>query len=287
VAQTSPRESPSTTPRAKADRAPVVAAAGDIACRAKSKPGANCQHKAVSDAILADTDVTTVLSLGDNQYEKGSLNDYQSSYDQTWGRFKNKTRPVPGNHDYKTPGAAGYYDYFGSAAGDRNKGYYSFDVGAWHFVALNSEVDLKRGGRQLAWLKADLKSHPNQCVAAYWHQPRWSSGTEHGDYVPVAPFFEALYAANADLILNGHEHSYERFHPLNPAGVRDDKRGIVEIVSGLGGRNHYPVRGRATTAAKDNTSYGYSRLTLHPKSATIEFQSAVGSYRDSYQLTCH
>ena len=265
----------------------MVAAAGDIACKAKSKPGKTCQHKAVSDAILADRGVTTVLSLGDNQYENGSLSDYQSSYGQTWGRLKDKTRPVPGNHEYKTQGAAGYYDYFGSAAGDRSKGYYSFDVGGWHFIALNSEVDLKRGGRQVAWLKTDLNSHPNRCVAAYWHQPRWSSGTEHGDDPAVAPFFETLYAANADLILNGHEHSYERFQPLNPSGVPDDKRGLVEIVSGLGGRNHYPVRGRATTAAKDNTSYGYSRLTLHPDSADITFRSAVGSYQDSYRLNCH
>lgn len=278
---------PSGTSRSSDAAPPVVAAAGDIACKPGAKSGASCQQKAVSDAVLADTAVGTVLALGDNQYDAGTATAYRDSYDHSWGRFKAITRPVPGNHEYKTPGATGYYDYFGSLAGERGKGYYSFDVGAWHFIALNSEVDISSTGKQVAWLMADLRANPTTCVAAYWHRPRWSSGVKHGDYGGVAPFVEALYQANADLVLVGHEHDYERFYPLAPDGRRDDKRGIVQIVSGVGGKNHYAVRGRATTAAKDSNAFGYSRLVLHPDSADITFEPAVGTYRDSFKLTCH
>jgi hypothetical protein len=263
-----------------------VAAAGDIACAPGSTPGTTCQHKAVSDVILADTAVGTVLTLGDNQYEMGTLEAYQQSYGPTWGRFKDKTYPVAGNHEYTTAGAAGHFDYFGARAGDRTKGYYSFDVDSWHFVALNSEIDVSASGAQMAWLKSDLSAHSNKCVAAYWHKPRWSTGL-HGDHTIMGPAVQILYDANADLILSGHDHSYERFHPLNPAGVRDDDRGIVQIVSGQGGKGHYAVAGRATTATKDNTSYGYSRLVLRAESADISFVPAVGTYTDSFTLTCH
>ena len=281
---TEPTVAPTTPP---ATPAPVVAAAGDIACKPGYSVGSSCQHKAVSDKILADTAVGTVLALGDNQYEDGTLSAYQQSYGPTWGRLKSKTRPVPGNHEYHTSGASGYYDYFGSRAGDRTKGYYSFNVGAWHFVALNSERDTGTTGSQLTWLRADLKANPNKCVAAYFHKPRWSTGSGHGDNTVVAPFVKALYDANADLMLSGHDHDYERFYPLNPSGVRDDARGITQIVSGLGGKNHYSVAGRSTTVTKNHTAYGYSRLVLHAGSADISFVPAVGTYRDSYRLTCH
>jgi hypothetical protein len=289
VSEKLPNAFPSPTPTTALPEEPpqVVAAAGDIACPAGPKPGKSCQQQAVSDAIAADIAVTTVLVLGDNQYDKGSAQDYRNSYDKSWGRFKAKTRPVPGNHEYKTKNAAGYYDYFGALAGPRGKGYYSYDVGAWHFIALNSEIDLSSSGNQLAWLRADLKANPAKCVAAYWHRPRWSTGSEHGDYPKVSSFIKALYDANADLVLDGHDHDYERFQPLNPAGKRDDQRGIVEIVSGLGGKSHYSVSGRSTTAAKNDTAYGYTRLVLHADSADISFEPAVGSYRDSYTLTCH
>jgi hypothetical protein len=266
----------------------VVAAAGDIACEPGRPISQNsCAHVAVSDAILADKAITTVLALGDNQYEDGTLAKYQSEYDKSWGRFKDITRPVPGNHDYRTPGAAGYYDYFGAAAGDPDKGYYSFDVGGWHFIALNSEEDTENGGAQVAWLKRDLESHQTGCTVAYFHRPRWSSGERHGDSDTVAPFFEALYDANADLILVGHEHNYERFVPLNPRRERDDARGIVQIVSGLGGKTQYPLAGGETTAAKNNGGFGYVRMALRTGSADIEYVPVVGTFRDSYTLSCH
>ncbi len=282
----SPR-STSSEPGPETDEPPVVAAAGDIACEPGAAVGRECQHKAVSEAILADTAVSVVLALGDNQYPQGAAAGFRSAYDRSWGRFKNRTRPVPGNHEYETPGAAGYFDYFGALAGERGKGYYSYDVGPWHFIALNSEFDLGRTGAQVAWLKADLRAHHSSCVAAYWHRPRWSSGTVVGDYPTVTAFMETLYDANADLVLVGHEHNYERFQPLNPDGERDDHRGIVQIVSGLGGKSQFPVRGRATTAAKNSTAYGYTRLVLHPDSADITFEAAVGDYHDAFTLPCH
>jgi hypothetical protein len=273
---------PPTTP----GQGGVVAAAGDIACVPGQIVGSSCQHGVVSDAILADTAIDTVLALGDNQYDAGTLTEYQGSYDQTWGRFKGKTRPVPGNHEYSTANAAGYYGYFGPLAGDATKGYYSFDVGAWHFIAMNSEKDYSPTGAQMAWLRSDLAAHPSKCVAAYWHRPRWSTGN-NGDSTRMAPAVQILYDANADLILSGHDHDYERFQPLNPSGIRDDARGIVSIVSGSGGRSHYMPVGRDTTVTMDRTSYGYSRLVLHEDSAEVSFVPAVGIYADSFTLTCH
>ena len=263
---------------------PVLAAAGDIACAPASVVGTACRHKAVSDKILAGG-VTTVLALGDIQYPNGTLPAFRGSFDPTWGRFKPWIRPVPGNHEYGTAGAAGYFDYFGAAAGARARGYYSFDVGTWHVVALNSERDLAPTGAQLAWLRADLAAHPARCVAAFWHKPRWSSGG-HGDNVAMAPFFRALYEHRAELVLSGHDHDYERFVPLDPNGVRDNARGVVQIVSGAGGRSLRPVTGRATTAARDATSYGYSRLALNADSVDVSFVPAVGSYRDSTRIAC-
>jgi hypothetical protein len=266
---------------------PVVAAVGDMACEPGAAVGKSCQQKAVSDKILADPAIGTVLALGDLQYQTGTLGAFRGSYAPSFGRLMSKTRPIPGNHEYRTPGAAGYYDYFGSRAGDRTKGYYSFNLGTWHIIALNSEKDIGATGAQLAWLRADLKAHPNKCVAAMFHRPRWSGGKEHGDSTTVAPFIQALYNANADLVLTGHDHDYERFFPLNPAGVRDNARGIVQIVSGLGGRSQYAVTPRAITAAANDSTYGYTHLVLHHGSADISYVSAVGSFSDSSKLTCH
>ena len=153
-------------------------------------------------------------------------------------------------------------------------------------MALNSERDVSATGAQVQWLKADLAAHQNKCVAAYWHKPRWSSG-QHGDISSTAPFFQALYDANAELVLSGNDHTYERFVPLNPSGIRDDTRGVTQIVSGLGGKNHYSVTGRSTTVTKNSSSYGYSRLVLHADSVDISFVPAVGTYTDSFNLSCH
>ena len=287
TATPSPTPTASPSPTTSPVVAPVVAAAGDIACEPGRTVGTSCQHKAVADKIIADTAVGTVLTLGDNQYNAGTLTEFQNSFHPTWGRFKNKIRPAVGNHEYGSPDARGYFDYFGAAAGDRSKGYYAFNVGSWRLYALNSERDITASGAQVAWLKADLAANPRACVAAYWHKPRFSSGSTHGDNSAMDPLFRTLYNAGAELVLSGHDHNYERFYPLNPSGARDDTRGLVQIVSGNGGKNHYQVAGRSTTAAKDNTSYGYSRLVLHAGSADISFVSAVGTYRDSTRITCH
>lgn len=275
------------TPPDPTASAPVVAAVGDIACA----PGVpvtptSCQHKAVADKILA-TNPSAFLALGDLQYHDGNLSAFNASYDAAFAQLKAITKPIPGNHEYRTPGASGYYDYFGTLAGDRTKGYYSFDVGPWHFVALNSEKDVGADGEQVAWLKADLAANSKNCVAAIWHKPRWSTGAEHGDDATVQPFVSALVAAEADLILNGHDHDYERFYPLDASGARDDTNGITQIVSGLGGKDHYRVRGRATTAAKNDSGFGFVQLVLHDGSADISYVPAVGSYTDSTTLTCH
>jgi hypothetical protein len=266
---------------------PVVAAVGDMVCaRGAAVTPATCQHQAVSDRILVDNPAA-LLALGDLQYEKGTLSAFNTAYNPSYGRLKARTKPVPGNHEYYTSNASGYYDYFGAIAGDRTKGYYSFDIGEWHFLALNSERDTAATGAQVAWLKADLAANTKNCVGAIWHKPRFSTGTEHGDDPAMAPFWDALYAARADLILNGHDHGYERFHPMTPAGVRDDSSGITQIVSGLGGKNRKPVAGRSTTAARTSAVHGYARLVLRPNGTDLSFVPVGGTYTDRTTISCH
>ncbi len=266
---------------------PVVAAVGDMVCApGASVTPATCSQKAVSDRILAE-DPDALLALGDLQYESGTLSDFNSAYGPSFGRLRAITKPIPGNHEYKTSDADGYYDYFGALAGDRTKGYYSFDIGEWHFVALNSEKSISATGAQIAWLEADLAANRKNCVAAMLHKPRWSTGAEHGDNPRMQPFVDALTTAKADLLLSGHDHGYERFYPLNRSGVRDDANGITQIVSGLGGKNRKPVAGRETTAARTSETHGYTRLVLHPNSADISFVPVGGTYTDQKKLTCH
>lgn len=266
---------------------PVVVAVGDMVCApGASVTSSTCGHKAVSDKILAE-DPSALLALGDLQYESGTLSAFKRAYGPSFGRLKAVTKPIPGNHEYRTSDADGYYDYFGALAGDPAKGYYSFDIGEWHFVALNSEKDISATGAQIAWLKADLAANTKNCVAAMLHKPRWSTGAEHGDTPSMQPFVNALTAAKADLLLSGHDHGYERFHPLNRSGIRDDANGITQIVSGLGGKNRKSVAGGETTAARTSETHGYSRLVLHPNSVDISFVPVGGTYTDEKTLTCH
>lgn len=265
---------------------PVVVAVGDIACPPSvATTSTTCQQKAVGAKIAAER-AAAFLPLGDLQYESGSTAEF-AAYDGALGSLKGITRPVPGNHEYRTAGAAPYYTYFGARAGDPAKGYYSYDIGGWHFIALNSEKDITATGAQVAWLKADLAANTSPCTAAYWHRPRWSTGYEHGDAADVQPFIQALYDGRADLVLQGHDHNYERFQPLNPAGQVDTARGLTTIVSGLGGKNMKPVTGRATTAAKNASGFGYTRMALHQGSADITYVPVTGTYRDSLSLPCH
>jgi hypothetical protein len=270
---------------------PVIAAAGDIACETLIPGETTCHHGATSD-LLVEGGYDRVLALGDNQYQEGAFDDYRTDFHPTWGRVKRRIRPAAGNHEYQTPEARGYFRYFRGAAGPRDKGYYSFDVGTWHIVALNSncgEVSCAAGSEQEQWLRADLAEHDNTCTLAYWHHPRWSSGTEHGGTDDVAPFIEALYDLGAEVVLVGHEHNYERFAPQNPAGEEDTSRGIREFVAGTGGKSHYPFgTPEPNSQVRSFDTYGLLQLTLHPDSYEWEFVPEEGaSFTDSGRTDCH
>jgi hypothetical protein len=274
-----------------------IAAAGDIACDPASSffnggqgSGLNCRQLATSD-LLVGAGYAAVLLLGDIQYENGAYSKFLASYDQSWGRVKSITKPAPGNHEYQTAGAAGYYQYFGAAAGDPAKGYYSYDLGGWHVVALNSNCSAVggcgAGSPQEQWLRADLAANPATCTLAYWHHPRFSSGT-HGSDSTYTAFWQALYDANADLVLVGHDHDYERFAPQTASGALDLARGIRQIVAGSGGKEVRTFSTiRPNSEARDVSSLGVLELTLGSTGYEWRFRPAVGSFTDSGSAGCH
>lgn len=276
---------------------PKIAAAGDIACDPGDPSfdggrgrGTSCRQRATSD-LLVGAGYAAVLVLGDIQYEDGASRKFGASYDPSWGRVKSITRPVPGNHEYRAADAAGYYGYFGAAAGDPTKGYYSFELGDWHVVALNSNCSAVggcgAGSAQERWLRADLAAHPARCTLAYWHHPRYSSG-RHGSDATYTAFWQALVDANADLVLVGHDHAYERFAPQNAMGARDPVRGIREIVVGTGGRSLRTFRNPSPNSeVRDATSLGILELTLGASAYAWRFRSAVGWFADAGSARCH
>jgi hypothetical protein len=231
--------------------------------------------------------------LGDNQYPNGELSKYLQSYDPTWGREKPSTYPTPGNHEYNTPGATGYYSYFGALAGDPSKGYYSYDIGSWHIIALNSNCSAIGGcgnnSPQEVWLESDLAAHTNSCTLAYWHHPRFSSGTNHGSNATYDAFWQDLYAAGADVVLAGHEHNYERFAPMNPSGSLDTTNGIREFVVGSGGKSHYGFGAPLSTSeVRNGDTFGVLQLTLHSNSYDWIFVAEAGkTFTDSGTSQCH
>lgn len=292
-------------PAAAAGPAAVVAAAGDIACAPEDprynggRGTANACRMADTAALLAGLaageGLDAVLLLGDNQYEDGALHRYQASYAPTWGRFRNVTRPAAGNHEYVTPGAAGYFSYFGAAAGEPGKGWYSFDLAGWHVVVLNSNCaavgGCGAGSAQLRWLQADLAAHAGACTLATWHHPRFSSGL-HGDDPRTAPFWEALYQAGADVILTGHDHDYERFAPQDPSGRADPRRGLRQFVVGTGGKDLRPfTRVRPNSESRASDSFGVLKLRLRPGSYDWEFLPTPGvatfAEPDAGTAACH
>ena len=289
---------------------PVIATAGDIACDPADTHlnGGNgivsqCAEKAVSNLLVSQS-FAAVLSLGDNQYYCGSLAAYNSVYGPTWGRVKSITHPVVGNHEYLTApgttaatgcdtsntGAAGYFSYFGSAAGTAGQGYYSYNVGAWHLIAINSNCGDAGGcgptSPQGKWLAADLAAHTGQCLLAYWHIPLFSSG---GRASPnTLPIWNQLYAAHADVVLDGHDHIYERFSPQTPTGAADPTNGIRQFTVGTGGANHTTITGIAANSVVTNVdSFGILKMTLHQGSYDWSFQPATGSFTDSGSAACH
>jgi len=238
---------------------------------------------------LLDAIAGTVFALGDNAYVSGTATEYANCYDPTWGRHKARTKPAPGNHDYATAGAAGYFGYFGAVAGDPTKGYYSYDLGDWHVIALNSNLSMSVGSTQEQWLAADLAASTKSCTLAYWHHPRFSSGTTHGSDSRSQAIWQDLYNAGAELIVVGHEHNYERFAPQTPAGVADPARGIREFVAGTGGESHYPFGTPiANSEVRNSTTFGVLKLTLSAGAYSWAFVPVAGStFTDSGSGTCH
>ena len=258
----------------------VFLGAGDIAdCSTRS--GATA-------AIIAQYPTAAVFTLGDNAYENGSATNYSQCYDPTWGRFKDRTRPAPGNHDYNTAGAAGYFGYFGAAAGPPGRGYYSYDLGGWHIISLDSEIGVDAASAQATWLKQDLADHPAACTLAYWHKPLFTSGANHAPETSMRPLFTILYDAGADVVLSGHNHQYERFAPQNPGGTLDGSRGIREFVAGTGGGGLYSFAAPQPNSEVRYQGYGVLKLTLGTASYAWEFVPIAGStFTDSGTGGCH
>jgi hypothetical protein len=267
------------------DQTAILVGAGDIA-DCKDLSGAEATAK------LLDQIRGTVMAVGDLAYPDGSKENFQC-YDKTWGRAKARTRPAPGNHEFHAAGATPYFDYFGAAAGDPKTGYYSYELGTWHIIVLNSEcVDVggcESGSPQEKWLRADLTAHPTACTLAYWHKPLFSSGGAHGNDLTVKPLFQALYEANADVVVNGHDHDYERFAPQTPDGAADPARGIREFVAGTGGKNHRPFgEPKPNSELRDATAFGVLKLTLKPNGYDWQFIPEAGkTFTDSGSGKCH
>lgn len=303
------------TPATPPARDPVIAAAGDIACDPGSRSfndGAGsrtaCRQLAVSELLL-DPAIDRVLALGDLQYHCGSKVAFAESYDPSWGRVKDRTLPVAGNHEYLTEsdepaggrhtgcdasnaGAAGYFDYFGAQAGNPAEGWYSVNLGAWHLVALNSNCRRVGGcdadSPQARWLRADLAAHPAACTLAFFHHPRFSSG-DHGSDPDYVELWEVLHARGVDVVLNGHEHVYERFAPQTPQGTPDDRYGIRQFTVGTGGSNHTGITTVAPhSEVREDTVFGVLRLTLHATAYSWEFVPEAGAtFTDTGRAECH
>jgi hypothetical protein len=300
------------------DTDPVFVGAGDIAGCGADRTGDQATAKLLHNIVDTSTSPTTVFTTGDNAYDKGTLPEYQTCYgpqpttDQpNWGEFKAITMPSPGNHEYETTGASGYFDYFrvtpsapvpntlenpGLMPG---KGYYSYDLGSWHIISLNSNCSFVDGGvagngcaagsDQVTWLKTDLADHPNACTLAYWHHPRFSSGSTSGGNSNMKPFWEALYAAKADVVLNGHVHNYEHFFPQTPSGERNLEQGIRQFVVGTGGYslNTFKISPLTNTKVRDASANGVLKLTLHPNGYDWEFVPEAGkTFSDSGSDSC-
>ena len=283
--QTRPTPSPPTSrgtappsiPRPPASQQ-VFVGAGDIGLC--GSPGPELTAK------LLDGIAGTVFTLGDNAYNSGTAREYRDCYDPSWGRHKDRTRPVPGNHEYESPGAAPYFEYFGFNAGPAGLGYYSFDLGAWHIVALNSNIAARRDSVQGQWLRADLMSSQSRCTIAYWHHPLFTSGPD-GATAEMRDFWSILYDAGVELVLAGHDHDYERFAPQDPDGGRDLARGVREFVVGTGGATPYRFLNiHPNSEARLSGVFGVLKLALEDDGYRWEFVSTLG-VGDAGNGSCH
>jgi hypothetical protein len=280
-----PSPTKSTNPAAVAGAVPVLVGAGDIA---------SCQDLSGAEATakLLDTIPGVVFTAGDNAYESGTAEEFRNCYQPTWGRHKDRTYPSVGNHEFHSESATPYFEYFGANAGDPRQGYYSYDLGTWHIIVLNSECDevggCQQGSREEKWLGSDLDAHPAHCILAYWHKPLFSSGAKHGNDPEVKPFWIDLYKRRATVVINGHDHDYERFAPQDPDG-KPDSRGIREFVAGTGGRNHRPFAAPLPTSEVRNAdTFGVLKMTLHPDGYEWEFIPEAGkTFHDSGAGSCN
>ncbi len=239
-------------------------------------------------ATLLDGIPGTVFTAGDNAYPSGTTANFADCYEPTWGRHKARTRPAPGNHDYRTSGAAAYFAYFGDNAGPAGRGYYSYDLGGWHVVSLNSEISSRSGSAQERWLRADLAANTKQCTLAYWHKALFSSG-RHGSRSGTRTLWAVLYEFNAEVVVVGHDHNYERFAPQTADGVADPARGIREFVVGTGGTGLRSMDTPITNSEVQNSNtHGVLKLTLVADGYTWDFVPVAGkTFTDSGSGTCH
>ena len=276
---------PSSSAGVEEEKDAVLIGAGDIA---------DCSDLAGAEATakLLEANPGTVMALGDLAYPNGAPQDFKC-YDKTWGRVKDRTRPAVGNHEFHSSGASYYFQYFGAAAGDPKTGYYSYELGSWHIIVLNSECKevggCGAGSPEEKWLRADLAAHPTGCTLAYFHKPRFSSGLNHGNDPEMAAFWQALYDFNAELIVNGHDHDYERFAPQDPNGKWDPKRGIREFVVGTGGKNHREFGlHKGNSELRNNNAFGVLKLTLKATGYDWKFIPEAGkAFTDSGSGSCH
>ena len=281
-----PASSPAGTPVPALGATVTIVAAGDIACDPAHNVGTpkDCDQAATAD-LIGQLNPTAVLALGDLQYENGTPAAYQAVFAPTWGKYRSIMYPAIGNHEYLTKGAAGYFSYFGVPA------YYSFDLGSWHLISLDSECSYvggcQPGSAQEVWLKADLAAHHSRCTLVYWHEPRWSSG-EHQDATQMTTIWADLAAAHVSVVLTGHNHDYERFVPLDANG-KPDASGPTEFVVGTGGKNHYgfsvpPLTGEVI---RNDTSFGVVDMTLAPTAFSWHFVDAPGyTFHDAGAADC-
>jgi calcineurin-like phosphoesterase family protein len=267
---------------------PVLAAAGDIACAPQTPKTPTSCHQAETAAIVGAINPTAVAVLGDNQYETGFLPYYQQVFDATWGQFRSKTFPVPGNHEYNRVGADGYYTYFGSAAGDPTRGYYAYNLGRWHILALNSNctyVPCNAGSAQEQFVRREVAGRRRGCIMAYWHHSLFSS---QGGDPRMRDIWRDLTDARVDVVLSGHNHNYERFPGQDADGNLNPFAGPREFVVGTGGRSLGRIRRvRPTSEAHDDRVFGVLALYLGSNGYAWSFDSEGGVYSDTGAADCH
>lgn len=274
----------------RSDNGVPVYAAGDIAsCQSvRAEDSGAAKTAAIVSAGLASDKDAIVLTLGDNTYPVGRMSEFEGCYAPTWGQFKQRTRPSPGNHDYYTPYAFDYYTYFGDAAGPGRRGYYSFTHGDWHIISLNSYLKPAEHDAQIAWLKDELARNPATCTLAFWHHPIYSSGG-HGNSKRMQDAWAVLHAAGAEIVLTAHDHNYERFAPQDADGQRDKERGIRQFVVGTGGADLTPLRFRRFhSEVSDNSTHGVLKLVLKQAGYEWEFLPVdKDGFTDRGAALCH